>query len=74
MISDFLSFCFVLFVRLVSFGLCFLFVGILDNNFSEIVKTFGNFGQFSEAELVEVLLGRASVRTHPKAIPVMDYT
>ena len=54
-----------------SFGFC-RFVGILEN-FSEIIKLFGNFGNFPETELVEVLLGRASFRTHPKAVLVIDY-
>ena len=63
-------------VCLVSVGSGCLVVGILQH-FSEIVKTFGNFRKFgnkSETELVEALLGRASFRTHPKEILVMDYT
>ena len=50
----------------------FLLVAILEN-FSEIVKPFRKFGN-SETELFEVRLGRPSFRTHPTAIPVMDYT
>ena len=68
--------CFVWLGFFGSFGSGFLFVGILEE-LSEIVETFRNFGKFrkvSETALVEVLLGRASFRTHPKAILAMDYT
>ena len=47
---------------------------------SNFGKLFGNdqnlpkIRKFSETEPVEILLGRASFRTHPKATLVMDYT
>ena len=38
------------------------------------LRKFRKSRKFWETELVEVLLGRASFRIHPKAILVMDYT
>ena len=66
--------CFVLFglVRVVSLCSGFLPVGILEKLFgncqnSRISEIFGN-------RTSKVLRGRASFRTHPKAIHVGDYT
>ena len=54
------------------FSLCRSF-GKLVGNCQKLLK-FRKIQTFSETELVEVLLGRASFGTHPKAVLAMDYT